>query len=128
LLDTHIWLWSLLEPTQLHSRVARALSNPESELWLSPISTWETLVLVEKGHLTLKQDSRSWIDEALASVPIREAPLTHEIAIESRYIDVPHADPADRFLVATAQVLELTLITADERLLGCKSIGVLSNH
>jgi len=41
LLDTHIWLWSLLEPAHLVPAVANALADTDSELWLSPISTWE---------------------------------------------------------------------------------------
>lgn len=39
-LDTHIFLWSLLEPNRLTSRVAHELENPENELWLSSISVW----------------------------------------------------------------------------------------
>ena len=35
LLDTHIWLWSLLEPKKLTRRVAGALENTRNELWLS---------------------------------------------------------------------------------------------
>jgi PIN domain nuclease of toxin-antitoxin system len=38
LLDTHIWLWSLLEPKNLTRRVAGALQNPRNDLWLSSIS------------------------------------------------------------------------------------------
>jgi len=34
LLDTHIWLWSALNPARLSSRVAAALENPSNELWL----------------------------------------------------------------------------------------------
>jgi PIN domain nuclease of toxin-antitoxin system len=59
---------------------------------------------------------------------MNEAPLTHEVVLESRYIDVPHGDPADRFLVATAKVLDLTLVTADQRLFGLKSCAVLANR
>ena len=49
LLDTHIWLWSLLEPEQLSSRARRALTEPSNTLALSPMSVWEALVLAEKG-------------------------------------------------------------------------------
>ena len=38
LLDTHIWLWSLLEPVHLGENVAAELENPSNELWLSPVS------------------------------------------------------------------------------------------
>ena len=128
LLDTHIWLWSLLDPSRLRTTVKRALGRPDSELWLSPISVWEALVLVERGRLIVNRAPRDWINEALTRVPVREAPLTHEIAIESRHIDVGHGDPADRFLAGTAKVLELRLVTADENLLRCKGIALLSNR
>ena len=39
-----------------------------------------------------------------------------------------HKDPADRFLVATAQVFDLVLVTADERLLGLGTIKTLANR
>ena len=43
-------------------------------------------------------------------------------------IDLPHQDPADRFLAATARVYDLTLVTADERLLGSRRIATLANR
>ena len=128
LLDTHIWLWSLLAPTHLSRRVARELEKRDNELWLSPINTWELLVLVQRGRVILDQDVWRWVNEALAKVPMSEAPLSHEIALESRRVDVQHEDPADRFLAATAKVLDLTLVTADERLKRCKTFSVLANR
>jgi PIN domain nuclease of toxin-antitoxin system len=43
-------------------------------------------------------------------------------------VPLPHRDPADRFLAATAQVLDLTLVTADEHLFGCKGVRLLANR
>jgi len=50
LLDTHIFLWAFLEPERLTETVAEALEASSSELWLSPISTWECLLLARKGR------------------------------------------------------------------------------
>ena len=127
LLDTHIFLWSLLEPTRLSERVAAELENPLNELWVSPIVTWEILLLAERGRLQLEPDAATWVRRACRAVAFREAPLTHEIAIESRAIDLGHPDPADRFLAATALVYDLTLVTADERLLRSRRIASLAN-
>jgi PIN domain nuclease of toxin-antitoxin system len=68
-----------------------------------------------------------WIDKALQTAPLREAPLTHEVALESFGLRFPHRDPADRFLAATARVLGLTLVTADERLIDSRQVAVLPN-
>ena len=126
LLDTHIWLWSLQDPTRLGKRVLHELKNPENELWLSPISTWEALTLNAKKRIQLPADLAQWVAQATA--PLREAPLTHEIALAARLLALPHNDPADRFLAATARVLRLTLVTADANLLGLGEISTLANR
>jgi PIN domain nuclease of toxin-antitoxin system len=126
LLDTHIWLWSLQDPKRLGKIVQQELRNPINELWLSPISTWEALTLNAKGRIRLHGDLIEWV--ASATAPLREAPLTHEIALAARELKLPHQDPADRFLAATAQVLDLTLVTADSNLLGLGEIATLANR
>lgn len=50
LLDTHIWIWSLAEPKRLSRRVHTDLIDTNNELWLSPVSTWEALLLYAKGR------------------------------------------------------------------------------
>ena len=54
LLDTHIWLWSALDPTHLSRQVRRALDDARNELWLSPITVWEALVLARKKRVVLE--------------------------------------------------------------------------
>ena len=126
LLDTHIWLWSLNDPDRVGKRVQQEMKDPANEVWLSPVSTWEALVLNAKGRLQLPPDLADWVTRATA--PFREAPLTHEIAFTSRRLLLPRQDPADRFLAATAKVLNLTLVTADTQLLGLGEIATLGNR
>ncbi len=127
LLDTHIWVWSQLEPERLSGKVASALGSAENELWLSPISIWELVLLVEKERLAVDHPLDAWIDKAMEEMPTREAPLTHQIALASRAVDLPHQDSADRFLAATAKVMDLTLVTADAQLAEASDISVLRN-
>jgi PIN domain nuclease of toxin-antitoxin system len=126
LLDTHIWLWSLIEPERLGKRTHAELRNPENELWLSPVSTWEALILHDKGRVYLASNAGEWI--ARNTAPFREAPLTHEIAVASQFLRLAQRDPVDRFLAATAKVLDLTLVTADASLLGLGEIATLANR
>jgi len=127
LLDTHIWLWGLLEPERLAPTVRAALQSPDNELWLSPISVWEALLLVERGRLSVTVAPADWVEQMVRAIPRREAPLTHDIALMSRRLSLAHQDPADRFLAATAQVLGLTLVTSDERLLQTNEYAVMAN-
>ena len=129
LLDTHIWIWSLIAPDRLSGDVRAALTNPGHDLWLSAISVWEVLVLIRKGRLKLGEQAGSeWIAEALAQSPVHEAPITYDVAVASEELLLDHWDAADRFIAATAQVREATLITADERLSRCPGITVLVNR
>jgi len=128
LLDTHIWLWSTLEPQRIARRVQQALTDSENELWLSPISVGELIVLLRKKRLQLPQDISAWVATTMADLKLTEAPLTIEVALAVSSFNVPHGDPADHFLAATAKVFDLTLITADEHLLALPDIRVLANH
>jgi PIN domain nuclease of toxin-antitoxin system len=126
LLDTHIWLWSFLQPERLSQRVAEALEESANELWLSPISVWEALVLAGRGRIKLQPTPERWIRDALRKVPMLEAALNREVAVLSRRLPIPTQDPADRFIAATAQVYGLTLVTDDGKLLEVEGVPVLS--
>lgn len=126
LLDTHVWLWSLLEPERISADTLDAIAAPGAQHRLSPVSVWEAMILVETGRIAVDAEPGAWLREALASSPVVEAPLTFDVAVASRRVDLPHRDPADRFIAATAQVYGLTLATADRRLLRCRDIDTLA--
>jgi PIN domain nuclease of toxin-antitoxin system len=128
LLDTHIWLWSVLEPERLSRPVAKEIQDASNALWLSPISIWELIVLWQKKRVLPDEDIEAWTSAALRSLPLQEAPVTYEVARETGRLRLPHRDPADRFLLATAKVFELTLVTSDEHLLKARDVSVLANR
>jgi PIN domain nuclease of toxin-antitoxin system len=125
LLDTHIWIWSKSDPVRIGRHTAKELLSDDNELWLSPISVWEALALMQKGRIRMK-NPLAWVERAAEQ--LREAPLTQEIVRAAFALPLPHNDPADRFLAATAKVLDLTLVTADQRLLGLGEISSLANR
>ena len=125
LLDTHVWLWSLLEPERLRKKTRALLTAPASALWLSPISVWETTMLAQSGRLDLDVDPRRWIQDAIVASGIAEATLNHEVALQSRELKLKHDDAADRFVAATATVYQFTLVTADESLLRGKGYDTI---
>ena len=128
LLDTHIWLWSQLEPDRLSPKVIEALDDESAELHLSPLSVWEAITLARKGRVDLGADPAAWTDRALKTAPVRQALLTLEIGRTSGVMTRPPRDPVDRFLVASASVLGLCLITADEEILAVAECQLLSNR
>ena len=81
-LDTHIWIWSLVDPTRLTPDVRSALADADHELWLSSISVWEALVLIRKGRLKVRgTDGQTWIAEALGPLRLHSCgPSSHLLA------------------------------------------------
>jgi PIN domain nuclease of toxin-antitoxin system len=128
LLDTHIWLWSLVEPERLSPKVSAALADPDNQRWLSPLSVWEALLLIERGRLVVDRPGDAWVKEALERAPVIDAAVTREVALVSHGLKTRHRDPVDRFLAATAAVFELTLVTSDAALLDMKGVPLLPNR
>src|SRR5260370_39930533 len=115
LLDTHIWIWSDAGADKLSSEVARELGNPENERYLSAVSVWEAILLLEKKRIRPIGDFGEWFEKSKVELGLIEVPLSWEIARELRYTVLGYRDPGDRSLQATAKVCGLTLVNADER-------------
>jgi len=85
---------------------------------ISPISAWEIGLLThhnQPNRLELGRDPEVWFQRVLGERGAAEAPFTFEIALAAtRLPGTFHRDPADRFLVATARVLGIPIVTRDE--------------
>ncbi len=127
LLDTHVWIWMMEgSARQLSSTTVSMIeaAGSRSELVVSAISVWEVAMLEAKGRITLSRSVHEWVNDALTATGLRLAELTPAIALDSaRLPDEPHADPADRIIIATARVLGATMITCDERVLAYGASG-----
>jgi PIN domain nuclease of toxin-antitoxin system len=128
LLDTHIWIWSYSEAHKLSSEVTREITNPKNGRYLSAVSIWEAIVLLEKRRIRFGADFGESFKLSKLELSLIEIPLNWEVAHELRFTLLDYRDPADRFLVATAKVYDLTLVTADERLMSVPGIRVLANR
>lgn len=126
LLDTHVWIWYLSGNERLSEKLQTTINDDNNELWLSPISIWEALLLEEKGRIVLKPTPEEWVQNSLQKLNTKEAALSNEIAILSRQLKLEHQDPADRFIAATAIHLNLILTTVDNRLSKASWLQTLS--
>jgi len=128
LLDTHIWLWNELGSPNLLPRCRALLADPSNQLWLSPISAWELVLLAEKHRIRFDCDIGSWIQRFGGPDRYREAPVEFGVVQASLHVRLPHHDPADRLLAATALFNRFTLLTADQALLSGSGFPVLPNQ
>ena len=127
LLDTHIWIWTLNRPDRLSRAVKRQIENPKNEIYLSPVSIWEASHVARRGNLVVKDGFADWLNQALARVPVRQAPISFAVAAEVSRLNLPQADFGDLFLAATCIVHDLTLVTADTQLIECSWLKTLPN-
>lgn len=121
LLDTHIWLWIVEGDDTRLTRDAWGLLDrcaAESNLLVSDISYWEVAVKASKGKLPLTTDPADWLRRAETAPGIRFQPITRQVLLRSTQLGgAAHNDPADRMLMATAQVLGIPLVTADRQII-----------
>lgn len=118
LLDTHVWIWSQSDPTQLGAKTRRLLTAREHENHVCTVSTLELARLATTGAISLAVPLQDWVDTALVAMAAHTVSISHDIAMEAYALPGTfHKDPADRLLVAAARCHSLTLLTADERIL-----------
>lgn len=126
-LDTHAWIWFVNEPDKLGKRAVDAIENARrdgSGLHISCISSWEVYMLVKQGRLSLGIAPDIWVSRCERLSFIRFHPISNAIAQLAVGADL-HADPADRFIAATATYLGATLITKDRKLRAARKINTL---
>jgi PIN domain nuclease of toxin-antitoxin system len=117
---------ALGEPLAREGREAMETALSEGELFVSAMSAWE-LCLLERTGKTVRLiggDGGQFFRNIVARTGIRVLPLDENMAIESRRLPGQfHNDPGDRFLVATARVMNLPLMTDDDLILEYSKLG-----
>lgn len=122
LLDTHAWVWWVSDAERLPRAATDAIAASlatDDPLGVSAISAWEVAMLVDRGRLELTLAVEEWIGRSHAAPELVFLPVDPWIAVRSVQLEgFPHADPADRIIVATALTLGATVVTADARIRG----------
>src|SRR5258707_636594 len=126
LLDTHVWVWASEAPRQLGRKTRQLLEDVSCTRAVCAVSTLELARLVWAGDLILQIPLGEWVEKSLADLRADSLPVTHQLAIEAYRLPEPfHRDPADRQIVACARLHELTVATADERILNWKHVATI---
>jgi PIN domain nuclease of toxin-antitoxin system len=113
-----VWIWSQEAPEKLGELTTRLLTDRQNVLYVSTTSTLEIARLLMVGTVALSEPLTSWVSETLRALECGTMEISHQIAIEAYSLPGNfHKDPADRILVATARIYDLTLVTMDERIL-----------
>jgi len=111
LVDTHVFLWALLEPEQLSRTAQRLLDDPQTGIVLSTASAWEISFKHRLGKLNQAVYLIENFDHAVNSLQVEELPIARAHALKAGAWLVEHRDPFDRILAAQAALEGLPLIT-----------------
>lgn len=122
LLDTHTLYWFVTEAVPLTdvALVAIAEAQAADRLYVSPATAWELGVAAQKPPRADRPDlgdlsPKAWFREAVAATGARVVPIKQRIALEAAEVVAVtgHKDPGDCFLIATARVIRIPIITRD---------------
>ncbi len=114
LLDTHIFLWWVLDNPKLDTDTRALMGETDSSLVLSAASAWEMIIKAQVKKLTLPEPVIDFIRKQLVLNDIASLDITTDHALTVFNLPMHHKDPFDRMLVAQAIVEDMTLVTNDE--------------
>jgi PIN domain nuclease of toxin-antitoxin system len=114
LLDTHVVVWiGNGEPIAEEARSEIDQAYRKDAVYVSAVSAWEITQLAARNRIGFTAPLATWFDRMITAMGFATLPLTPECAIAAALLPNIHRDPADRFLIATAQNMDLTLVTRD---------------
>jgi PIN domain nuclease of toxin-antitoxin system len=109
LLDTHVLLWWLDDPTLLSPIAQAVIAEPKNEVLVSAAVCWEIAIKRGLGKLMAPADLRG----VIRVCGFTELPITPEHALATEMLPMHHRDPFDRMLVAQAIERQATLVSRD---------------
>ncbi len=113
LLDTHVWLWTLVSPERIPRDSLELIGSPENELYLSAASTWEIAIKYGLGKLPLPEAPALFVPPRLSRDGVISLPVEHAHTLAVAELPQHHNDPFDRLLVVQARMERMVLASAD---------------
>ena len=114
LLDTCALIWLAMGGGQLSAKARQAIDEAAA-VYVSSISAFEIAYASVRGRIDLPCDPKRWYYDVLDKHSLAEIRLSGKIAIASTKLPMLHRDPCDRFIIATAQLEDLPIVTADRK-------------
>ena len=114
LVDTSVFVHSVLSQPRLSHRAIKLLTDGSSELFLSAVSPWEITIKVGTGKLVLPVSPAEFVTRAVQTMSLQALNITYLHALEVDELPTHHRDPFDRMLIAQARIEGMTILTDDK--------------
>lgn len=116
LLDTHAFLWFLAGDERLSRKAREAMSDENTELFVSAASVWEMAIKASLGRLHLPLPVADYVAEKIHDgFQVMPIDWVHAAAVQK--LPFHHRDPFDRLIIAQAQIEKLPLVSGDRTFL-----------
>jgi PIN domain nuclease of toxin-antitoxin system len=116
LLDTHTFLWWILDDPKLSTRALELIGDNRNTLYWSAASSWEVSIKYALGRLPLPESPEQFLPTELGKNRIESLAIIDAHAFQAGRLPHHHGDPFDRMLVAQALVESLGLLSNDKQL------------
>jgi PIN domain nuclease of toxin-antitoxin system len=113
LLDTHAFLWFVLNDSQLSPKALQLIVEPAHDILISPASYWEIAIKVSLGKYQIPGSFQVWMERQIAANAFQILPITITHAATVTTLPFHHRDPFDRLLVAQSLTEQISIISAD---------------
>ena len=115
LVDTHTFIWALLNDHRLSTKAKQILRSNEDELVFSLVSLWEIAIKMKIGKLNSVGSSVAYVRDEMKEYGMELLPLRYEHILQLEMLPLHHSDPFDRLLVAQAITESLPILSIDKK-------------
>ncbi|MBU7585687.1 MAG: type II toxin-antitoxin system VapC family toxin [Nostoc sp. TH1S01] len=116
LLDTHTFIWWVIDDNRLSSTARNIIADPENNLFFSAASAWEIVIKVRLGKLNLPEPPETYIPSRLTINRFESLPIQMNHALQVVNLPALDQDPFDRIIIAQSQVEKMPIITVDNKI------------
>ena len=93
LLDTHTFLWAVLDDSRLSDKARTLMLNADNELLVSPASHWEIAIKISLGKYTLNDDFETFMERQTFYSEFTLLPISFKHAAVVAALPFHHRDP-----------------------------------
>jgi len=113
LLDTHTFLWFLLDDPQLSATVRNLMIEPTNDIEVSPATYWEIAIKIRLGKYELPEPYDIFIEREITTNDFRILPIEPKHTAVLTTLPFHHRDPFDRLLIVQAMVEAIPILSID---------------
>ena len=113
LLDTHVFIWSVLEPEKLSSQIVMLISSDDNDLFFSTASIWEMQIKIGIGKLHFDNLLSEIVAQQREINELKILPIKLKHIWQLNNLPLHHKDPFDRMIISQAITENLPILTID---------------